>query len=281
MTRDGAADVSEKGMAGVTDFVDRVVLVTGGTSGIGRAAARLFAERGARVVLAARGAERGEEAAHDITAGGGEAMFVRADMASPDDIEAMVRATVEAYGRLDAAFNNAAAAEGAFALTADFAEEEFDRTMRVNLRGVWLCMKHEIRQMLAQNPPGGSIVNTSSVNGLGGAPKGALYSASKAGVLALTKSAAQEYAPEGIRVNALVAGAFRTPMLEGVFEKVSGGDPDAREAVEGEYRRQIPLARIGGAEEAAEAAVWLASDAASYVTGHSMIVDGGMTAAVR
>ena len=135
--------------------------------------------------------------------------------------------------------------------------------------------------MLAQSPAGGAIVNTSSVNGLGGAPGGALYSAAKAGVLALTKSAAQEYAGSGIRVNALVAGAFRTPMLEHVIDVAGGGTDEGRSAVEAQYAGLNPMRRIGTAEEAAAAAVWLCSDAASYVTGHSMIVDGGMTASTR
>jgi NAD(P)-dependent dehydrogenase (short-subunit alcohol dehydrogenase family) len=151
----------------------------------------------------------------------------------------------------------------------------------MNLKSVWLSMRFEIGQMLSQSSPGGVIVNTSSVNGLGGAPGGALYSAAKAGVLALTKSAAQEYATRGIRVNALVAGAFRTPMLEHVFEVVGSGTPEGPAAVEAPYTGLIPMRRIGRPEEAAEAAVWLCSDAASYVTGHSMIVDGGMTAATR
>jgi NAD(P)-dependent dehydrogenase (short-subunit alcohol dehydrogenase family) len=259
----------------------KVALVTGGSSGIGKATSLAFARAGARVVLAARGEQQGQEAAHEIEAEGGEAIFVRADLSNPDDIEALVKAAVDKYGRLDYAFNNAATEEGAFALTADFTEEQFDRTMSVNLKGTWLCMKHEIRQMLSQTPGGGAIVNTSSVNGLGGARQGALYSASKAGILALTKSAAQEYAQLGIRVNALVAGAFRTPMLERVFEKASEGDPDNKQAVESQYCRLISMGRIGRPEEAAEVVVWLCSDAASYVTGHSMIVDGGMTAAVR
>ncbi len=262
-------------------FEGKVALVTGGSSGIGRAAARLFAQRGARVVIAARGVERGEEAAHEIVEAGGEAVFVRADVGNAADVEHLVARTVEVYGRLDYGFNNAAVAKGAFALTADFDEEEFDEVMGVNLKGVWLCMKHEIRQMLAQDPPGGAIVNTSSVNGLGGSPQGALYSAGKAGVLALTKSAAQDYAQQGIRINALVAGAFHTPMLEGVFQKISGGDPSKIAAVQAQYTGMVPMRRIGKPDEAAEAALWLCSDAASYVTGHSMIVDGGWTASMR
>lgn len=257
----------------------KVALVTGGGSGIGRAAALVFAREGARVVVAGRGLEAGEETVGAVREAGGEALFVKADVSEAEEVEALVERTVEAYGRLDCAFNNAASAEGVFRLTADFGEEEFDRVAGVNLKGVWLCMRHEIRRMLAQDPPGGAIVNTSSVNGLGGAPQGALYSATKAGVLALTKSAAQEYAQQGVRVNALVAGAFRTPMLEGVFEKASGGG-DTRVVEEG-YAARIPQGRIGDPGEAAEVAAWLCSDGASYVTGHSMIVDGGLTASVR
>ena len=259
----------------------KVALVTGGSSGIGRATALAFAAAGAKVVIGARGVERGEGVVRAIRDRGGEAIFVQADMGRRSDVEALLAQSVEAFGRLDCACNNAASDEGTFALTADFDEDAFDRTVAVNLKGVWLCMKHEIRQMLEQDRPGGAIVNTSSVNGLGGAPQGALYSATKAGVLALTKSAAQEYAKEGIRVNALVAGAFRTPMLERVFERAGGGAPEGAAAVEGAYTQLIPVGRIGDPREAADVIVWLCSDEASYVTGHSMIVDGGMTAFAR
>jgi NAD(P)-dependent dehydrogenase (short-subunit alcohol dehydrogenase family) len=259
----------------------RVALVTGGSSGIGRAAALAFAVEGARVAIAARGVERGEMVVREVAAAGGEAVFVQADVSKASEVETLIARVVEAYGRLDCAFNNAATEDGTFALTADFSESEFDRALSVNLKSVWLCMKYEIGQMLRQERAGGSIVNTSSVNGLGGATQGSLYSAAKSGVLALTKSAAQEYAQQGIRVNALVAGAFRTPMLERVFKQAAGDDPSGSEAVEAQYTSLIPMARVGRSEEAAQAVVWLCSDAASYVTGHSMIVDGGMTAAVR
>ena len=265
----------------MADLRNRSVLVTGGSSGIGAAAVRAFAAAGARVVFAARGAERGEALARELRDAGADVRFVRADMAEPDDIERLIEHTVAAHGRLDAAFNNAATTDGAFQFTADFSSEEYDRAMGANLRGVWLCLKHEIRQMLAQQPAGGAIVNTSSVNGLGGAPGGALYSAAKAGVLALTKSAAQEYATQGIRVNALVAGGFVTPMLEGVFRRLGGDAEEGRSAIRARYEGLVPLRRLGRPEEAAAAAVWLCSDEASYVTGHSMIVDGGMTAASR
>lgn len=259
----------------------RVMLVTGGSSGIGRATAEAFAEAGARVVIAARGVERGRATVDAITEAGGAATFIPADMADPDDIAALLDQIVERFGRLDGAVNNAASSEGAFKPTADFDEDEFDRVMATNLKGVWLCMKHEIRQMLGQDPPGGAIVNVSSINGLGGAPQGALYSASKAGVLALTKSAAQEYAPQGIRVNALVPGGFDTPMLESVFDRASGDDPETRKAVEEQYNQMAAVGRVGQPGEAANAILWLCSEASSYVVGHSLIVDGGTTAFVR
>lgn len=265
----------------MTSLEGRVVLVTGGSSGIGSAAARAFALAGAKVVLAARGVERGEQVARSIRLEGGESRFVQADVSRAEDVERLLAETVVTYGRLDAAFNNAATDDGAFALTADFTEEQFERAITVNLKSVWLCMKREIRQMLAQSPQGGAIVNTSSVNGLGGAASGSLYSAAKAGVLALTKSAAREYATQGIRVNALVAGAFHTPMLERVFEVAGGGTAEGRALVEQQYAGFTAMQRIGQPNEAAAAAVWLCSDAASYVTGHSMIVDGGMTASFR
>jgi NAD(P)-dependent dehydrogenase (short-subunit alcohol dehydrogenase family) len=259
----------------------KVALVTGGSSGIGRAAAFAFAREGAKVVLAARGAERGERVAHEIQAAGGQAEFVRTDMSSPSDIEAVVQRTLDLRARLDFAFNNAAPTEVRLSRTADVAEEEFDHLMAVNLKGFWLCMKHEIRAMLRQVPAGGAIVNTSSVNGLGGARMGGVYSATKSGILALTKSAAQEYAREGIRVNALVAGAFQTPVLESAMDSSAGAQGVARDAVAAQYCQFIPQGRIGRPEEAAEVVVWLCSDAASYVTGHPMIVDGGMTASTR
>jgi NAD(P)-dependent dehydrogenase (short-subunit alcohol dehydrogenase family) len=259
---------------------DRVVLVTGSSSGIGLAAARAFAGAGARVAIAARGVERGEAAAAAIRAEGGRAQFIAADLSVASDVSALVSRTVAAFGRLDAAFNNAADESRTLGETAELSDEQFDHALVLNLKSVWLCMKHEIRQMLAQVPPGGAIVNTSSINGLGGVPGAGLYAAAKAGVLALTKSAAREHASRGIRVNALVPGAFRTAMLERALRD-AGGDEVARRAAEQRYAQAIPLGRIGGPEEAAAAAVWLCSDAASFVTGLSMIVDGGMTSSVR
>ena len=260
---------------------DKVVLITGGSSGIGRAAALLFADRGAKVIVAARGQQRGAEVTREIQSAGGRAVFVRADVSDPGQVSALFREALAHFGRLDCALNNAAALDGPFALTADVTEEQFDRSISLNLKSVWLCMREEIRQMLAQEPRGGSIVNTSSVNGLGGVAQASLYAAAKAGVLALTKSAALEYSRQGIRVNALVAGAFQTPMLDDAMTRASGGKPEVKEAMAKRYAEMVATGRIGRPEEAAEAALWLCSDAASYVTGHSMIVDGGMTAAVR
>jgi NAD(P)-dependent dehydrogenase (short-subunit alcohol dehydrogenase family) len=195
-------------------FTDKVALITGGTSGIGRATANAFAREGAKVVIAARGAENGSETVQAIGRAGGEAFFVQTDVAKSADVQALVEKTVKSYGRLDYAFNNAARTDETLAPTADLSEEDFDKTVAVNLKGVWLGMKYQIQQMLRQEPKGGVIVNTSSGNGLGGCPTASFYSATKAGVLGLTKSAAWEYASQGIRINALVAGAFRTPMLD-------------------------------------------------------------------
>jgi NAD(P)-dependent dehydrogenase (short-subunit alcohol dehydrogenase family) len=259
----------------------KVALITGGSSGIGRATAHVFAREGAKVVIAARNADRGNQVVKEIEESGGQALFVATDVSKSMDVQTLVSKTVERYGRLDCAVNNAATYAGAFSLTADFSEEEFDHTMAVDLKGVWLGMKFQIQQMLAQNPPGGAIVNTSSVNGLGGTPTGSLYSAAKAGILGLSKSAALEYGTRGIRVNALAAGAFSTPMLDNVFNRSTGGDPEARKKAEDNFRAITALGRIGDPREAGEVIAWLCSDAASYVTGHSMIVDGGLTAPFR
>ena len=265
----------------MAEMQGKVVLITGGTSGIGRATAQAFAEAGAKVAIGARGRERGQKIADEIIQGGGEAIFVQADVGRADEVENLVAEVVSAFGRLDCAFNNAASRQGVGVLTADFEEEEFDRVMATNLKGTWLCMKAEIRQMLQQESPGGTIVNTSSINGLGGVAGGALYSASKAGVLALTKTAAQEYAVQNVRVNALVPGPIRTPMLEEAMRQVADSSGGTLAQVEARYQELTPMNRIGTPEEAAAAVVWLCSDAASYVTGHSLIMDGGATAYAR
>jgi len=258
-------------------FEGKVAIVTGGSSGIGRAAALAFGREGARVVVASRGRTRGAAVLEELRALGCEAEFIQADVSQARDVEALVTGTVVRFGRVDIAVNNAATIEvGVFKSVADLEESEFDEHMAVNLKSVWLCMKHEIPRMLAQG--GGAIVNTSSITGLGGAPQSAFYAAAKAAVVGLTKSAALEYAPQGIRINALVPGAFATPMLETVFERMSPQDPAAAVA---RYEKRVPLGRIGRPEEAADAVLWLCSDQATYLTGHSLIVDGGVTAAFR
>lgn len=258
----------------------QIAVITGGSAGIGRASVELFASEGARVVFAARRAQRGEELAERLRADGHQVLFVQADVSQSADAQRMVNMAVETFGRIDCAFNNAAAL-GFLRRSADYSEAEFDAELTLNLKSVWLCMKYEIEQMQRQQPPGGSIVNTSSVNGLGGAAGGSLYSMAKAGILGLTKSAAQEYAKDGIRVNALVAGGFDTDMLRNVVLQIVGNDPAKIEAASTAQAARIPMGRIGNPMEAAQAALWLSSSAASYVTGLSMIVDGGLTSWAR
>jgi len=258
-------------------FTGKVALVTGGSSGIGRATALAFAREGASVVIASRRPERGNAVLEELRALDRSAMFVPADVSQAPDVERLVAAVLDRFGRLDVAMNNAATIEvGVFKPLTELDEAEFDRHMAANLKSVWLCMKHEIPQMIARG--GGAIVNTSSVTGLGGSPQSAFYAAAKAAVIGLTKSAALEVARQNIRINSLVPGAFATPMLEEVFTHVSPNDPPAAEAI---YQKRIALGRIGRPEEAADAVLWLCSDQASYVTGHSLIVDGGLTAPFR
>jgi len=252
----------------------RVVLVTGGSSGIGRASALAFAKEGAKVVVNANmNIEGGEETVRLIKETGGEAIFVKADASKVAEVDTMIQQTVKSYGRLDCAFNNAGVvgvpSTSAFisAKTADYTEKEWDYVISVNLKGVWLCMKYEIIQMLKQG--GGAIVNNSSILGLLGLPGGPAYVASKHGVIGLTKTAALEYAQEGIRVNAVCPGWISTPMTDRTLN-----DPEVKAMMIG----MEPIGRMGKPEEVAEAVVWLCSDAASFVTGHSMIVDGGLVA---
>lgn len=247
------------------DQSKRVALITGGSSGIGYATAQAFARQGVKVVIASRGITRGEQAAHEICAAGGEALFLQTDVSQAEQVEALVTTVVKTFGRLDYACNNAGT--GLFALTAEVSEEDFDYVIGVNLKGVWLCMKYELQHMLKQGE--GAIVNISSINAFKSAAQASIYCASKSGVLGLTRAAAREYAQAGIRVNALCPGPVRTPMLETIFEDDS---PEA----EARYTDLVPMGRIGKPEEAAEVVLWLCSSAASYVTGHTMIMDGGL-----
>ena len=248
-------------------FEGKVALVTGAASGIGRASALAFARERARVVVADVDAKGGEETAGRINEGGGEAVFVQADVSNAASVAAMVDAAVAAYGRLDCAHNNAGILGELGVLLHEYREEDWDRIMAVNLKGVWLCMKYEIPQMLSQG--GGALVNTASVAGLVGSRFAAAYGASKHGVVGLTRTAALQYAQHGIRVNAVCPGLTRTTMAERIFS--------APEIMAHRTASQ-PVGRVGTPEEVAESVVWLCSDAASFVTGHAMAVDGGYVA---
>ena len=212
--------------------------------------------------------EGGEETVQQIKEAGGDAILVHADVAKPKDTQAMVDKAVEAFGSLDCAFNNAGISGRERWLTAEYPEEEWDRVTSINLKGVWLCMKAEIPQMLKQG--GGAIVNTASVAGLVGIRGTAAYIASKHGVTGLTKAAALEYAAQGIRVNSVCPGYIHTPLVQGIFDTVEG--------YEDQVKSRHPVGRLGEPSEIAEAVLWLSSDAASFVTGHNMPVDGGYVA---
>jgi NAD(P)-dependent dehydrogenase (short-subunit alcohol dehydrogenase family) len=247
-------------------FDNKVVLVTGGGGGIGRASALAFARAGAKVAVTDRDVKAGEETTAQVKALGAEAIFIESDVMQATQVQAMVAQVVAHFGRLDCAFNNAGIEEEHMRM-ADCDEAIFDRIMGVNVKGVWLCMKYQIAQMLTQG--GGSIVNTASVAGLVGAPKMSAYSASKHAVIGLTKSAAVEYGRKRIRVNAVCPGVIRTVM----FERAVLADPKVGSTVAGIH----PVGRIGEADEVAAAVLWLSSDAASFVTGLAHTVDGGMT----
>lgn len=254
-------------------FDGKVTIITGGSSGIGLATARRLCREGGKVVIAARNEARGREAERALREEGGEARFVPCDVARGEDVRRLVDTTVELYGRLDAAVNNAALGDITLVPTCELSEEEFDRTLAVDLKGVWLCLKYQIPAMLRVGK--GSIVNVSSVNGMLPTPMAAAYVTAKHGLHGLSRTAALEYAAQGIRVNVVCPGAHKTPMLEGLFEKMSPGNQAAAEAA---YAARIPVRRVGDPAESAEAICWLLSDAASYVTGSIMAVDGGLTA---
>jgi NAD(P)-dependent dehydrogenase (short-subunit alcohol dehydrogenase family) len=243
---------------------DKVALVTGGAAGIGRATAQIFAREGAKVVVADILVEEGRETARLIKDAGGEAMFVKCDVSKSAEVKALVEQTVEAYRRLDCAFNNAGI-EGAVSSTADCTEDNWDSIIATNLKGEWLCMRYEIPQMLKQG--GGAIVNAASVGGLVGLPGLSAYCASKGGVVQLTKVAALEYAKSNIRVNAVCPGGIRTGM-----SKRLGKQPQMGETL------PAPMRRWARPEEIGEVVAWLCSDAASFVTGHTMTADGGFVA---
>jgi NAD(P)-dependent dehydrogenase (short-subunit alcohol dehydrogenase family) len=250
------------------DFAGQVALVTGASSGMGLATARAFAEQGASVALADINEDALRSATDDLTAAGRQVLGVVCDVSDEDQVATLVERTVASFGRLDMAFNNA----GIMIPPSDAADEpadNFDRVNAINLRGVWACMKHELRQMREQDS--GAIVNCSSLGGLVGLPGRASYHASKHGVLGLTKSAALEYAPRGIRINAVCPGTIDTPMLA---DMLANGELDMAEAVSSQ-----PIGRLGTADEIAAAVLWLCSPAASFVVGVALPVDGGYVAA--
>ncbi len=247
---------------------DKITLVTGAGSGIGRATSLVLAREGATVVVADVNAEGGEETLSAIKDMGGDGMFVHADVSQAADVEAMVGAVVKAYGRLDCAYNNAGIEGYIGGRLHEYPEDTWDRIIDINVKGVWLCLKYEIPQMLKQG--GGAIVNTASAAGLVGSRQMSAYVASKHAVVGLTKSAALEYARDGIRVNAVCPGIIDTPMMDRLVE--------GREDYAATIPMRQPIGRKGTPEEIAEAVAWLCSDAASLVTGLAMAVDGAFTA---
>ncbi len=248
------------------DLSGKVALITGAGSGMGLASAELFLEAGASVVLSGNHYEKVKEQA-DRLASRGRTLALRCDVASEDDVKALVEGTVKHFGRLDAAYNNAGWQPPLAPIT-EATSEDFDRVHAINLKGVWLCMKYQVQQMLEQGG-GGTIVNCASIGAIDGVAGRTSYCSTKHGVLGMTKSAALEWASKGIRINAVCPGVIDTPMVSTMMT----GEADVLNAL----IAQVPIKRLGRADEIAQAVLWLSSDASSFVVGHSLVVDGGIT----
>jgi NAD(P)-dependent dehydrogenase (short-subunit alcohol dehydrogenase family) len=249
------------------ELQNKIALVTGGTTGIGRETAVLFAKHGAKVVISGRREVEGNETIALVRAAGGDGLFVKSDVSKSADVRSLVQKTVEKFGRIDLLFNNAGV-EGQWKPITEQTEEDWNSVIDINLKGTWLCLKFVIQHMLKQGT-GGAIVNMSSVAGLMGAAGAAIYVASKHGVIGLTRTAALEYATKGIRVNAVCPAVIETAMADRAF-----GDPEVSKRV----LAQHPIGRFGKPIEIAEAVLWLCSDKSSFMTGHYISLDGGMLA---
>ena len=249
----------------MSEFTGKVALITGGNAGIGRATAIEFAQHGAKVVITGRREKEGHEVIAEIKALGGEAIFAKTDVSKESDVKAMIERTLETFGRLDCAFNNAGIEETLTPLS-NQTEETYDQIMDINVKGVWLSLKHEIPAMLKTG--GGAIVNSSSIAGLVGFAMAPVYVASKHAVIGLTKSIALEYAKQNVRVNAVAPGSIETRMLRDFASA-----PEVRQMLEAGH----PMGRIGQPKEVASTVIWLCSDSASFVTGQTLAIDGGYT----
>lgn len=248
-----------------SNFKNKVAIITGGSFGIGRATAIAFSKKGARVVIVDWVED--QETLNQIKSTGAEAIFIKCDVSKAEDVRMMVKKTIDTFGRLDYAFNNAGI-EGIRGTTVDCTEENWDKTIAINLKGVWLCMKYQLPELLKQGS--GSIVNCASIAGMIGYQDLPAYVASKHGIIGLTKTAALEFAKSGIRINAVCPGVIKTPMID----RLTGNNKEA----ENQYASMEPIGRLGRPEEIANAVVWLCSDEASFITGHAMAVDGGWLA---
>ena len=249
----------------MSEFTGKVALITGGNAGIGRATAIEFAQHGAKVVITGRREKEGHEVIAEIKALGGEAIFAKTDVSKESDVKAMIERTLETFGRLDCAFNNAGIEETLTPLS-NQTEETYDQIMDINVKGVWLSLKHEIPAMLKTG--GGAIVNSSSIGGLVGYAMAPVYVASKHAVIGLTKSIALEYAKQNVRVNAVAPGSIETRMLRDFASA-----PEVRQKLEAGH----PMGRIGQPKEVASTVIWLCSGGASFVTGQTLAIDGGYT----